>query len=198
MTNAAYYGTSSTSASTAAKVVTCANFQTLETNAVVTVRFTSSNTSTGSLTLNVNSTGAKSIYVGGAVVSGTNLLLWGSGAIITFVYDGTNWRVAGEPRCWYGTSSTSAGTAGKVSTIDGVVVCKGTRVTIGMSYANTSTTPTLNLSSTVARNIYYGTGTDAPTADSGYSWAAGDTVDLVFDGEYWRLADTTALTKIKG
>lgn len=196
MSNAAYFGTCSTS-SGSTKVVTCGNMQELVAGTALTVRFTEANTSTGAITLNVNSLGAKTVYVNGNATSSTNMLLWGAGAIITFVYSGSYWYVASEPRCWYGTCSTAASTGSKVATIGGVVICAGTRLTLGMTYENTSTSANVNVSSTGNRTLYYGTGSSIPTTSNGYGWAAGDTVDLVFDGQYWRLADTSALTKLK-
>lgn len=184
--NAAFFGYSSTGSSTSAKVVTCANFQTLVTNAVITVRFTSANTSSGALTLNVNSTGAQPIVVGGSDTSSTNQLLWDTGAVMTFVYNGSGWVVVGEPRCWYGTCSNSAGTTGKTATVSGgVVICKGTRVALGMTYINSATSTTLNISSTGAKSLYYGTTGNAPVGDT--SWAANTLVPFVFDGQYWRM-----------
>lgn len=63
----AIYGTCTTAAGTAAKTVSCANFE-LYTGASVTVYFQNNNTSTAP-TLNVNSTGAKTIksYTGAAL-----------------------------------------------------------------------------------------------------------------------------------
>lgn len=184
--NMAFFGYSSTGSSTSAKVVTCANFQTLATNAVITVRFTSANTSSGAITLNVNSTGAQPIIVGGSETSSTNQLLWDAGAIITFMYNGSGWVVVGEPRCWYGTCSTAAGTSSKSATVGGgVVICKGARVALGMTYINSSSSATLNVSSTGAKSLYYGMSSVSPTGDSG--WAADELVPFVFDGQYWRM-----------
>lgn len=56
----AQYGTSSTAAGTAAKAVTCANFE-LEAGNEITVKFTTANTSAAKVQLNVNSKGAKDI-----------------------------------------------------------------------------------------------------------------------------------------
>ena len=70
----AYRATSSTAAATAAKEANCTNF-TLVSGAYVTVRFQYGNTSAGALTLNVNSTGAKNIYVCRSATSGDNRLL---------------------------------------------------------------------------------------------------------------------------
>lgn len=87
----AVYGTSSTDAGTATKVVTCSNFA-LYTGASVTVTFSKANTSSAPQ-LNINSTGAKSIksYTGANLTEGE--YKWVAGASITFTYDGTNWRM---------------------------------------------------------------------------------------------------------
>ena len=85
----AQYGTCSTTASTQAKVVTCSGFV-LYAGALITVKFSTANTyATNAVQLNVNSTGAKNIFVGNAATSSTNQLLWGANASITFRYDGT-------------------------------------------------------------------------------------------------------------
>lgn len=87
----AAYATSSTAAGTQAKAATCANFA-LYTGASVTVTFSNANTH-ATPTLNVNSTGAKSIrgYTGAALT--TAEYKWAAGAAITFVYDGSYWRM---------------------------------------------------------------------------------------------------------
>lgn len=86
------FGTCETAAATAAKAVTCANFVALETGASVVVKFTYANTAS-SATLNVNSTGAKTIKTSdGQALSGSNLSPWKAGDIVNFVYDGTYWR----------------------------------------------------------------------------------------------------------
>ena len=189
----AYSATSATGASTAAKVAACTNFPALAAGVTVTVRFSAANTSTGALTLNVNSTGAKTVYVNGSATASTNQLLWAANANITFTYDGTYWRVDSEPRSWYGTCSTAAGTAAKSAVINEAVICKGTNVTLNMTSENTNASATLNITSTGAKNIYYGTTTTRPTTSNGYGWTAASTVTFVFDGAYWRLGDTSAL-----
>lgn len=89
-----FYGTCSTAAGTVAKAVTCSGFV-LTTGAQITVKF--SNTSTAKApTLNVNSTGAKTIqYQGYSLVSGA---LRANG-FYHFVYDGSYWQVVG-PLVW--------------------------------------------------------------------------------------------------
>lgn len=87
------YGTCSTAAGTAAKVVTLSDFNALTTGVTIHVKFTYSNTAS-SPTLNVNNTGAKNIKVHGATgVGNTPYKSWFPGEIISFTYDGTNWCV---------------------------------------------------------------------------------------------------------
>lgn len=86
--NITHYGTCSVAAATAAKTVALTGF-TLATGAVVIVKFTYANT-VASPTLNVNSTGAKSIYINGAAMTASNG--WAAGACVMFVYDGTQYH----------------------------------------------------------------------------------------------------------
>ena len=84
------YGTCDTAAATAAKVVTLSGF-TLVTGATIHVKFTNSNT-VANPTLNVNSTGAKSIMRYGTTAASTSPdTSWLAGAVVSFTYDGTNW-----------------------------------------------------------------------------------------------------------
>jgi len=77
-----------TSAGTAAKVSSCTNF-TLKANSFIHVLIRYTNTSTSALTLNINSTGAKPIYINGSASSASNYTL-PAGTYIAF-YDGTNY-----------------------------------------------------------------------------------------------------------
>lgn len=87
------YGTCSTAAETAAKVVTCANFDQLLTGVTIYVKFTNSNTAT-TPTLNVNGTGAKNIYLNGTTKPGNKAATsWYPNSIVPFTYDGTNWII---------------------------------------------------------------------------------------------------------
>lgn len=87
------YGTCETAANTAAKVVTCANFDKLLTGVTIHVKFTNSNT-VANPTLNVNSTGAKSIYRYGTTTPGTAASSsWNAGAVVSFTYDGSAWQM---------------------------------------------------------------------------------------------------------
>ena len=187
------YGTSSTVAGTAAKSVTCDEATTLYPGLTVLITFSSANTAAAP-TLKVGSTTAKNIYFAGANASSTNLFLWGANTSIAFTYNGTAWEPIGLPSTYYGTCTTASGTAAKVSTINNVVVCKGSKVGIQMTNANTVANATLNISSTGAKTIY--ANGIALTADSPYNWIAGATTSFVFDGQCWRLENTSADYKI--
>lgn len=186
------YGTCSTTASTAAKVVSCASFDQVK-NSIIGILFSTANTA-ATPTLNVNSAGAKSIYVGSATPTATdNVLKWSANTMVYFLFDGTYFRYitsvsAGSvvpsrgANTWYGTSSTSASTQAKTSTIDNFVLTKGALVSITFSTANTYTSAkiTLNINSTGAKDIYYN---NAVTSSSNtLLWGAGDTLTFMYNG----------------
>ena len=76
------YGTCSTAAGTAAKVVTCSDFDVLQTGVTIHVKFTAG--STTMTTMNVNSTGAKPVG---------NVHHIELAGIAAFTYDGTSWNM---------------------------------------------------------------------------------------------------------
>ena len=89
--NITHFGSCSTAAGTAAKVVSCSGFV-LTTGSVITVKFTVTNTASNP-TLNVNNTGAKAIqYRGNAIASG----YLEANRVYTFIYDGTNYQLIGD------------------------------------------------------------------------------------------------------
>ena len=111
-----YYGTCSTAAATVAKVVTCSGFV-LETGATIVVKFTNYNTGS-SATLNVNSTGAKSIKMYGTTA--TNTYMWRSGEAVLFVYDGSYWQMVGmgtATTTYYGLTKLSSSTSSTSTTV---------------------------------------------------------------------------------
>ena len=85
------YSTCSTAASTVAKVASCTGFV-LVAGSEITVKFTNGNTATNP-TLNVNSTGAKSIYYRGAAIPSTHIVANGT---YTFRYNGTQYDLVGD------------------------------------------------------------------------------------------------------
>jgi hypothetical protein len=86
-----FYGVCSTAAATAAKTVDCQGFK-LETGVSIIVKFTVTNTAS-SPTINVNSTGAKSIYYRGAAIDPDWLV---AGQMYELAYDGTNYNIVGD------------------------------------------------------------------------------------------------------
>ena len=118
------YGTCTTAADTAAKVVTLSNYV-LTVGGVVAVKFT--NAVPANATMNINSKGAKAIYYRGSAIV-ANIIKAGDTA--TFIYDGTQYHLIGRGSVGYtpagavsqptfsGSSLTSTGTftpAGTVS-----------------------------------------------------------------------------------
>ena len=109
------YGICGTAAATAAKVVDCADFN-LATGATVLVKFTYAN-SASSPTLNVNSTGAKSIYYRGAALA-SSLYYWGAGDVVEFYYNGTQWDLlnVSNSNTTYSALSAADATTGTATT----------------------------------------------------------------------------------
>ena len=89
-----YFGTCNTAGATASKEVTLANTDGWELVAgvIVGVKFTNKNTASN-VTLDVNNSGAKSIFFSNAVYTGSATQITGAGSgILTFyMYDGTYW-----------------------------------------------------------------------------------------------------------
>lgn len=85
-----YYAEGSSSSTSAAQVATCSGFS-LATGRVVAVKLYLAHSS-GTMTLNVNSTGAKSCYYG----TTTTIPALDASKVYQFVYDGTYYRLIGE------------------------------------------------------------------------------------------------------
>ena len=84
------YAVCSTAATTAAKTADITNFVLAE-GRTVKIKFANANTAANP-TLNVNGTGAKPIMQYGTTRAGTDVFTsWSAGAVVTLVYDGTNW-----------------------------------------------------------------------------------------------------------
>ena len=184
-----YSGTCSTAAGTAAKVVSCSDTDFEMTNGTtITVKFSNAST-VASPTLNVNSKGAKAIYLDGAEVSSSNILRWQAGSVITFQYDGAHWVVMAYQNLDYFVCSTAAGTTAKATnSVTGTfVLCKGTTITVFFGTSNSVNAPTLNVGSTGAYAIYYKNA--VTSASNQYLWSANTTVNFTFNGSYWYVND---------
>lgn len=184
------YGVCSTAAATAAKAVTVDNFS-LETGAVVIVKFSEAN-SASSPTLNVNGTGAKSIYRYGTTAASTSAAStgWRAGAVQMFVYDGTGWvRDFWENSTYanyslgqgYGTCATAAATAAKVVTLSNYSLSLGGIVAVKFTYA-VPANATMNINSKGAKNIYFG-----GAAITANVIKAGDIATFMYDGTQYQL-----------
>ena len=86
------YGTCSTAEATTAKVVTLSDY-TLTKGGIVAVKFTYG--LCASATMNINSKGAKSIYIHGAAATATTCKQVQAGDIAYFIYDGTQYQFLG-------------------------------------------------------------------------------------------------------
>lgn len=181
---------------------------TLQAGSTFTLYFNIANTAASALTLNMNSTGAKPIYINGVASSATNYSIPKGTFLVT--YDGTNYNVqTNGPHAvtadyattattsddheiaYYGTCSTAAATVAKEVTISGFsssTLKTGVKVAVKFDNANGVANPTLNVSGTGAKSIIrYGTST-AGTSDR-TSWAAGAVQELIYDGTNWCLLD---------
>ena len=100
------YGTCTTEAATAAKVVTLSSYALIK-GGVVSVKFT--NSVPASATMSINSKGAKAIFYQGAAITAGVIK---AGDLATFIYDGTQYHLLSIDR--WGTES------GNVDTVNGV------------------------------------------------------------------------------
>ena len=194
---ATLYGTCSTAAATQEKAVTCAAYDltTPITGMSIAVKFTNSNTYNGTVTLNINSKGAKNAYRYGTTNIGTNVQTsWPAGAVVLFTYDGTNW-VLTQPN--YDTNSntipsaycdTAAATAAKTASCSGYALKTNSYLHVIVVNTNTSQTAiTLNVNGKGAKAIYIN---GAASSTSNYTLTAGSYL-VFYDGTnyYFRTDD---------
>lgn len=108
-----FYGTCSTAAGTAAKVVTCNDFAAsdLVAGTRLVVLFTNANSYNETATLNVNNTGAKNIYYNGTTTNAR--YMWVAGESVEFVYNGSQWAAVNgglASTTYYGVTKLSSST----------------------------------------------------------------------------------------
>ena len=194
ITNIAY-ATCSTAAATAAKVATIdgnTNW-TLQKGSIVVVKYTNTNTASN-VTLNVNNTGAKSIWYNTAVYTGNSNIVGGAaGRITTFMYDGTNWVWMGQgsdanstysPATLgqgYGTCTTAAATTAKVVTLSSYALVVGGIVAVKFTYA-VPASATMNINSKGAKAIY-----NRGAAIAANVIKAGDIATFIYNGSQYHL-----------
>ena len=189
------YGTCSTAAATSAKVITLSGNTkwTLQKGSVVIVKFTNTNTAS-SVTLNVNNTGAKRIWVDRAVYTGTSAQYCGyANRNLIYVYDGTYWvwifggydsnttysnATLGQG---YGTCTTAEATTAKVVTLSSYNLVVGGIVAVKFTYAVPANS-TMNINSRGAKAIYY-----RGAAISAGIIKAGDIGVFIYNGTQYHL-----------
>ncbi|MEY8428292.1 phage tail protein [Lachnospiraceae bacterium 46-15] len=93
----------------------------------------------------------------------------------------------------YTTCSTSGGTKAKTASLTGFSLLTGARVAVLFSNANTASNPTLNISSTGAKPIYY-----RNSAIPENYIQAGTVLELVYSGSYWRVIGDLAQHQVDG
>ena len=193
-TNVAW-GTCSTEAATAAKVITISGNTNwaLTAGAIIAVKFSATNTAANP-TFNVNGTGAKSVWYSAAVLTTSSLSYAGyKDRPCFYVYDGTQFVFLG----WsydanttytnvklghgYATCSTAAATAAKVGTLSSYTLVTGGIVAVKFTYA-VPANATLNINSKGAKAIYHrGAKITAGVIN------AGDTATFMYNGSYYHL-----------
>lgn len=195
-----YYGTCTTAAGTAAKVVTLTDSTgfTLQAGTMVAVKFSANNTASNP-TLNVASSGAKSIkqYGTTAVGNGNQTTGWIAGAIQIFVYDGTNWirdywantdanttYTNASLGQGYGTCSTGAPELNKTVTLSNYALVVGGIVVVKFDYLVVAGA-TMNVNGKGAKPIYYHGAAIADGVIDG-----GDTATFIYNGSQYHLLST--------
>lgn len=194
VTNIAY-ATCSTAAGTAAKVVTISGNSnwSLKVGAIVVVKFTVTNTASN-VTLDVNSTGAKSIWYNNAAYTGSSSNVCGyANRFTAFMYDGTYWvwvsngvdsNTTYSPASLgsgYGTCATAEATVAKVVTLSSYTLVTNGIVAVKFTYA-VPASATMNINSKGAKQIFY-----RGVAITANIIKAGDIATFIYDGTQYHL-----------
>lgn len=190
-----HFGTCSTVAATANKDVACSNFK-LATGARIIVKFSATNTASNP-TLNVNSTGAKSIKYNGGAVSASWL---SANSTLEFVYDGTDYNLVGRNDNTtysnvslgngYATQNNSAQATAITAALANYVLAAHGYVSVRFLY-DVPANATLNINGKGAKSIYH----DNATIAAGVI-PAGSIGTFVYDGSYYRLVALNKGTRV--
>ena len=176
--NGVYYGVCDTAQATKAKEVTLTNGDgfDLVAGAMVMIKFTYASAAK-TMTLNVDSTGAKNLYQYGTTTmdSGTGTTGWPAGSAVLFLYDGNAWYRQYWNNSTYTVTevfvNTAAGTAAKVSTGTYYALTPDTWFECTIRYANTKASAlTLNINNNGAIPIYIN---GEPSSNTNYTLPAG-------------------------
>ncbi len=187
------YGTCSTPASTAEKVVVVEdeNWK-LEVGSIVVIKHSATN-SASNVTINVNNTGAYPIWANSSEYTSTSSNYTGAAnRIITYIFDGTHWVWLSQgvyPSSTsnaslgqgYGVCSTAETTLAKTATISSFSLETGGIVSIKFNNAVPANS-TLNIRSKGAKKIFY-----KGSAITDGIIKAGDTATFIYDGTQFQL-----------
>lgn len=196
-THGNYYGTCTTEAATAAKVVTVDEDFKLAVGTTVTVKFTNTNTASN-CTINVNGTGAKQCWWNTAVAT-SGSLFGVADRYIRYMYDGTYWVFAGwsadngvsNPQqigFGYGTCATAESTVAKVVTLTNYALMNGGYVSVKFKNG-VPANATMNINSKGAKPIYYqGSAIRAGIIE------AGDVATFIYNGSQYVLTGVDSLS----
>lgn len=197
------FGTCSTAAATAAKTVTLDDSMafTLAKGVSVYVKFSNAN-GVASPTLNVNGTGAKTIYRYGTTTPGASSAeSWYSGAVVHLVYDGSAWQMVDWLNTVYnnatlgngfGTCTTAEATAAKVVSLSNYSLLKDGFVAVRFTYGLCASA-TMNINSKGAKDIFiHGAAVTATTAKE---VKAGDIAYFFYDGTRYQFLGTDRMEK---
>ena len=189
------YGTCDTASATAEKIVSIPTDSTwiLKKNAIIFVRFSNSNSAT-SCTLNVNGTGAKSIWYNNAVYTGNSIMVCGyANRTHMYIYDGTYWVWVSSGSDsnttysnaslgqGYGTCTTAEATVAKVVALSSYALVVNGIVSVKFTYA-VPANATLNINSRGAKAIYR-----RGSAITAGIIKAGDTATFIYNGSQYHL-----------
>ena len=109
----------------------------------------------------------------------------------TAMYNGSAVVNAGR-RSWYGTCTTAMATSAKeVNDIHDFVLETGAKVSVRFTYANSTSSPTLNVNGTGAKSIR---NSNSAAGTLTYRWYPYQVVDFVYDGTYWLLQQPVVAT----
>ena len=173
-----FYGTCSTAAATAAKVISLTNGTNfaLSAGAIIGVKFTNTNTASN-VTFNVDSKGAKSLYYNNAAYTGNSSSVCGTAnRLHYYMYDGTYWVFLSNgildsdtiPSAY---CTTAAATAAKVASCSGYALLSKSYIQVIITAANTyAGAITLNINGRGAKPIYIN---GAASSSTNYTLPAG-------------------------
>ena len=205
--NGVYYGVCNTAKDTKQKEVTLTNgtgFQLVE-GAIVMVKFVNGAASASAadpMTLNVNNTGAKTMYCYNTTLmsNGINTSGWQPNAVVQFVYDGTAWYRVYWNNTEYTVASafcsTASTTAAKTATNETLFKLEANSlIPIMMYYENTYAGPiTLNIRNTGAKPIYIN---GEPSSATNYTLPVGKYI-IFYDGTNYHFRTDGYIPHVNG